>query len=76
MSTICIQDLLGCYKCKSAADIYGRGCKHGLMFPIVLIMAGKDKCPNFEFDLDKVKEQLSTMETENKGNLRNFSSKF
>ena len=54
-----IQDHFQCCQCKSAADMYGRECKHGMLFPVMLIMAGENSCPNYEFDVNKVKEQLS-----------------
>lgn len=57
MSVTCVQDMYGCYRCKSASDIYGRGCKHGLLFPLLLVMANKDKCPNYEFDINKLKDE-------------------
>lgn len=41
----------GCETCE-AADEYGRGCKHGLLFPVLLVMANKRRCPNYKF-LDK-----------------------
>jgi hypothetical protein len=57
-STMNIQDKYRCYKCKSAADIYGRSCKHGLLFPVLLFMSNMDKCPNYEFDVRKVEESI------------------
>lgn len=49
-ATVCIQDKYMCYKCKSAGDIYGRSCKHGMLFPVGLLMANMSECPNFELD--------------------------
>lgn len=57
-----IQQHFRCTDCKSAADIYGRCCKHGDMFPLLLLISGKKTCPNFELDTDKVKQQLEEME--------------
>ena len=49
-ATLCIQDKYLCYQCKSACDIHGRSCRNGLMFPVLLLMGGISKCPNYEFD--------------------------
>lgn len=64
-ATVCIQDKYMCYKCKSASDIYGRSCKHGMLFPIGLLMANMSECPNFELDIEKVKESLDRKEVSN-----------
>lgn len=39
------------------ADAFGRSCKHGLLFPVMVLMTYGYiyKCPNFE---NKTKEQL------------------
>lgn len=39
------------YNCETcdAADKHGNDCKHGLLFPVLLIMAGKTKYPNYKF---------------------------
>ncbi|WP_346701191.1 hypothetical protein [uncultured Alistipes sp.] len=60
----CVQDIYRCDQCKSAADIHGRGCAHGLMFPVLLVMANQTKCPNYEFDPRKVEEQWRRREEE------------
>lgn len=57
-ATFNIQDHYRCFQCKAASDIYGRGCKHGLLFPLGLILANMNECPNYEFDANKVKESL------------------
>lgn len=57
-ATMCIQDKYRCYECKSADDIYGRGCRHGLLFPVGLLLANMTECPNYEFDISKAKERL------------------
>lgn len=61
-ASVNIQQNFRCTDCKSAADIYGRCCKHGDMFPLLLLISGKETCPNFELDTDKVKQQLKEME--------------
>ena len=53
-----IQDKYQCYQCKSAADIYGRERKHGMLFQLLLLIGGKETCPNYELDTEKVKQQL------------------
>lgn len=49
------------YRCEDCtfADKYGRNCVHGLMFPILLVLANKEKCPNFKpKTTEQIKEQL------------------
>jgi hypothetical protein len=49
------------YRCEDCryADEYGRSCQHGLLFPILLLMAGKQTCPNFENKTtEQIEEQL------------------
>ena len=53
-----IQSYYGCERCKAASDIYGRSCKHGDFFPLLLIMGNRLECPNFEFDVEKVREMV------------------
>lgn len=55
-----IQDKYQCYQCKSAADIYGRDCKHGMLFPLLLLISGEENCPNYELDTEKVKQQIES----------------
>ena len=55
-----IQDKYQCYQCKSAADIYGRDCKHGMLFPLLLLIGGNETCPNYELDTEKVKQQIES----------------
>lgn len=43
-----INTYLSCETCE-AADKYGNGCKHGLLFPVLLMMVGVTKCPNYKF---------------------------
>lgn len=64
MAFACVQDIYLCDQCKSAADIHGRGCAHGLMFPVLLVMANQTTCPNYEFDPRKVEERLQRREEE------------
>lgn len=58
MSIVCVQDIYRCDTCKSATDEYGRGCKHGMLFPLLLLMSEQTKCVNYEFDPEKVKLHL------------------
>ena len=54
-----INDIVGCYDCKYA-DQYGRSCKYGLMFPVMLAMTGSNKCPNFKRKTtEQIKEQIN-----------------
>lgn len=43
-----INTFYGCQSCANA-DKYGNGCKVGLLFPVMLIMAGMTKCDNYKF---------------------------
>ena len=58
MSVACIQDIYQCDTCKSALDEHGRSCRHGMLFPLLLLMGNFDRCMNYEFDAEKVKLQL------------------
>lgn len=49
MGVACVQDIYRCDTCKSALDEYGRGCKHGLLFPLALLITEQTKCVNYEF---------------------------
>lgn len=42
-----------------------RSCKHGMLFPVGLLMANMSECPNFELDIEKVKESLDRKEVNN-----------
>ena len=53
-----IQSYYQCNTCKAASDIYGRSCKHGDFFPLLLIIWNRLECPNFEFDVEKVREMV------------------
>lgn len=53
MGVACVQDIYRCDTCKSASDEYGRDCKHGLLFPLLLVMANCRQCENYEFDSEK-----------------------
>ena len=55
MSVTCIQDIYHCDTCKSALDEHGRNCRHGMLFPLLLLMGNLKKCMNYEFDAEKVK---------------------
>lgn len=55
MNTGIINDIVRCDSC-TFADSWGRGCKHGLMMPLVIwMMGGNQKCPNFK---PKTNEQI------------------
>ena len=58
MKIACIQDIYKCDTCKSALDEHGRSCRHGMLFPLLLLMGNFKKCMNYEFDAEKVKLQL------------------
>lgn len=58
MSVACIQDIYRCDTCKSASDEYGRGCKHGILFPLLLLMRNCNQCPNYELDVEKIEIHL------------------
>lgn len=60
--TVNIQEKFRCTECKAASDIFGRNCKHDAMFPLLLLMAGMNDCPNFELDVNKIEEQLKRKE--------------
>lgn len=62
MGVSCVQDIYRCDTCKSASDEYGRGCKHGLLFPLFLVMANSHKCENYEFDPEKAGLHLQKKE--------------
>ena len=50
MKTACVQDIYQCDTCKSASDENGRNCRHGMLFPLLLLMGNFKKCMNYEFD--------------------------
>lgn len=53
--------LMGCEDCRKA-DAWGRGCKEGLLFPVMVLMAGYDRCPNFEKKtLEQLQEQYELL---------------
>lgn len=61
-----VQNIYKCDTCKSASDEYGRGCKHGMLFPLALLMAEQNKCMNYESDPEKVKLQLQKKDNSNR----------
>lgn len=61
-SYVVLQSRYGCETCRAAGDIYGRSCGHGDLFPVLLLMAGKGSCPNYEFDRGKAEEQIKAKE--------------
>ena len=48
MSAFNINEYYGCKTCE-AADEYGNGCRHGLLFPVLLAMSNQQECPNYRF---------------------------
>ena len=64
MSVTCIQDIYHCDTCNSALDEHGRNCRHGMLFPLLLLMGNIKKCMNYEFDTEKVELQLLRKENE------------
>lgn len=62
MAIVTVQDIYRCDSCKAASDEFGRGCKHGMLFPLMLIMGNFTECMNYEFDAEKVKPQLKRKE--------------
>lgn len=59
-ATLNINWYIGCEDC-TFADEYGRDCKHGALFPVLLLMANKRECPNFQRKTtEQIKEQLNT----------------
>ena len=62
MATKSIDKKKTCDSCKAASDELGRGCKHGMLFPLMLIMGNFTECMNYEFDAEKVKLQLKRKE--------------
>lgn len=65
MAAASIQVMYGCEDCKHAADIHGRSCDCGDFFPILLVMGGMGSCPNYEKDIEKVKEIVRRKESKN-----------
>lgn len=57
---------MGCEDCRFANE-HGQDCKHGLLFPVLALMAGYDRCPNFEKKTrEQIEEQLRLKEYERK----------
>lgn len=59
MAALDINEYYGCKTCESASDNYGRGCKQGLIYPVMLIIANARKCPSYKFDKQKAEQQLN-----------------
>ena len=52
---------IGCEDC-TFADAHGRDCKHGLLFPVLLLIAGKSDCPNFKRkNSEQLREQINLL---------------
>lgn len=56
-ATVNLQQKYECETCKHAENSSGHNCRYGMMFPILLLMAGEKLCPNYIFDRDKLKER-------------------
>ena len=65
MKITCIQDIYKCDTCKSALDEHGRNCRHGILFPLLLLMGNFKKCMNY--DAEKMELQLLRKENERTG---------
>lgn len=61
MGIACVQDIYRCNTCKSA-DEYGRNCKHGMLFPLLLVITNSHQCENYEFDAEKAEFHLKRKE--------------
>lgn len=51
------------------ADAFGRSCQHGMLFPVMVLMAYGDvyKCPNFEKKtIEQISEQIAQREQRRK----------
>ena len=58
MAALNINLYIGCEDC-TFADAHGRDCKHGALFPVLLLMAKKRHCPNFQRKTtEQINEQL------------------
>ena len=69
MAIVTVQDIYRCDSCKAASDELGRGCKHGMLFPLMLIMGNFTECMNYEFDAEKVKLQLKRKDAKQENTL-------
>lgn len=57
-ATLNINWYIGCEDC-TFADAYGRNCEHGALFPVLLLLANKKECPNFQKKtIAQLEEQL------------------
>ena len=41
MAALNINEYYGCFSCE-AADEHGNGCRHGLLFPVLLVMGKRE----------------------------------
>ena len=58
MAALNINLYIGCEDC-TFMDAHGRDCKHGALFPVLLLMAIKRHCPNFQRKTtEQINEQL------------------
>lgn len=67
MSMACVQDIYRCDTCMAAKDEFGRGCKYGDLFPLLLLMSGNSECENYEFDAIKAELHLQRKENVKSG---------
>lgn len=65
MAIVTVQDIYRCDSCKAASDEFGRGCKHGMLFPLMLIMGNFTECMNYDILVinDNGKDVLDSNET-------------
>lgn len=60
-ATRSINMAIGCEDC-THADCYGRNCKYGLMFPVLVFMGGYPRCPkHIEKTTEQKKEQYEIL---------------
>ncbi len=65
-ATVNINWRMGCEDCCYANE-HGQDCKHGLLFPVLAMIAGYERCPNFENKTsEQIEEQLRLKEYERK----------
>jgi len=67
MAPINIQIKYNCENCRFA-DEYGNNCKHGLLFPVLLLMNRMETCPNWECLTKRQLEERAEQSRENKHN--------
>lgn len=64
MASLSVNLRMGCEDCR-LANAYGQDCKDGLMFPVLALMAGYERCPNFKPKTsEQIEEQIRLKENE------------